>query len=365
MDRKKIEELDKNLRARPVTSSDGLRWLSANDGRFALRGLAWHGENGGRFCRLPLRAEAIVRDPVWQLSQATSSARLAFRSDTTHMAVRVENTSACVMAHMAPTGTSGLSLYAGKPGGMRFWATAQPAPELPAYAGTLVQNLPRKMREFRLYFPLYNGIVSLEVGLSKGARLRPPTPPAVDKPVVFYGTSITQGGCASTSGSDFVSIAGRNLNLDVINLGFSGNGKGEPELADLLTEIDASLYVLDYIANVDLARLRRTLPKFVKVLREKRPDTPILLMTNLCYAQFDFSDQGRQGMEAKRDFTMGFYARARQKGNLDIHLADGFGLMPFGADAVTVDGCHPSSHGFHMIAERLAPAIEAILLRDN
>ena len=350
---------------RRATERNPLRWIPATHPRLTVRGLAWFGENGGRFSRLPLRAQGRVRDEVWDLAQCPASARVAFRSDTTRLAVRVTNQDADIMDHMPATGSNGLALYSGAPGRMRPWATARPGLDSPAFESELFDNVTKKMREFRLYLPLYKAMTALELGLSKGARILPPAPPAISKPVVFYGTSITQGGCASTAGSDFVSTIGRRLNLDVINLGLSGNGRGELEVAELVNEIDASLYVLDYASNVDAKRLRWTLPRFVRTLRERHPETPILIVTVVCFSMFNYKKRSQDGLEALRDVAIEFYARQRRRGDRHIHLADGFGLLPFGIDCAFVDGLHPTDHGFHIISERLAPVIEQILLRDT
>ena len=341
------------------------KWVSAADRRLTVRGLAWFDENEGRFSRLPLRAEGHVRTDVWFLAQCPASARVAFRSDTTSLAVRVANATADHMPHMPSTGSNGLCLYCGTPGRMRPWATAVPDPASASFERPLLQAVTKKVRDYRLYLPLYTAIESLDLKFSKGARILRPSPPALEKPAVFYGTSITQGGCASTAGSDFVSSIGRQLNIDVVNLGFSGNGRGEPEVAEFIREIDAALYVLDYAANVDDKTLRRTLPAFVRILREKRPQTPILLLTNVCFSSFDFSPATRQTLEARRDTMMEFYVKQRRGGDRNVHLADGFALIPFGTDCAYVDGVHPTDHGFSMMAERLAPFIEQILLRDT
>jgi lysophospholipase L1-like esterase len=362
---RRIEELDRNLKPAEISESKQLRWFQATDKKLTVRGLPWFDENGGRFSRVPLRAEGTIRDAVWTLAQCPSSGHLAFRTDATSMAVRVTNRDAEVMRHMPSTGSRGLILYSGAPQNLRPWSTAIPEPGMASWERPLFENLPVKMREFRLYLPLYKELVGLELGLSKGARILPPSPLAVSRPVVFYGTSITQGGCASTAGSDYVSRVGRLLNIEAVNLGFSGNGKGEPEIAELLTEIDASLYVLDYASNVDAAGLRRTLPRFVKILREKRPEVPILLVTNINYSAYDYLASRVEMLEQRRDIMMEFYIKQRKSGNRLIHLVDGFGLLPFGTDCAYVDGVHPTDHGFHLMAERIAPFIEQIILNDS
>ena len=365
MSPKRIESIDRNFKAQKPADPGALKWLSATDRRFTVRGLAWFAENGGRFCRLPLRAEKVVREPVWQLAQCPASARVCWRSDTTALSVRVTNSDAGFMAHMPMTGSNGCILYVGNDGQMRPWATATPEQQSASFERELFKGVPRKMREFCLYLPLYKGLEKLEIGFAPGAKLQPPAAPAVARPVVFYGTSITQGGCANTAGSDFVSMVGRRLNLDVVNLGFSGNGRGEPEVAELMAEVDASLYVLDYAANVNAQENEATLPRFVGILRRHHPETPILLMTNVCFSQYDFNPEFRAVLDARRDYTMEFYGQQRRGGDRHLHLVDGFGLLPFGADGAFVDGVHPTDTGFALMAERLAPALAQILLRDR
>ena len=342
-----------------------LDWRPAQDAAFARRGLYWWGENQGSFSRLPLRANGVVRPPVWDLAQCPASAQIAFRSDTQTIWIRAANRDGSHMDHMASTGSNGVQLYAGAPGSLRPWATSRMNASKGEFDQTLLGNVPAKLREYRLYLPLYKALQKLEIGLTAGARVLPPSPPRISKPVVFYGTSITQGGCASTAGSDFISTIGRMLDVEVINLGFSGNGKGEPELAQFISEIDASVYVLDYAANVSVEEQRQTLPPFVDTLRAKHPTTPILLVTNLCYAQYDYAPGSRQIQEDRRDVMIAFYAERRKAGDRNLHLADGFSLIAYGEDACYVDGVHPADHGFQLMAQRLAPALARILCVDN
>jgi lysophospholipase L1-like esterase len=359
MARKRAVKTDKKAKkAKTQGCPEDIRWISVTDPRLAVRGLAWLKENSGRFCRLPLRAEGAVREIVWNLAQSPASVRLAFRCDATAMAARVARDA----PEQAPSsGRSRPALYCGLPGRMRPWATFVPNLTIPSSEHELFAEVPRKVREFRFYLPHEPGL-RLEVGLSKGARLLAPSPPALDKPVVFYGTSITQGSCAWTAGTDYVSALGRMLNLDVVNLGFSGSGRGEPEVAEFISEIDAALFVLDYLANVDDRELKRTLPGFIDILRREHPETPIILMTNVCFSQYDFHPAAREMLESRRDIMMENYVRRRKRGDRNIHLVDGFALIPFGTDSALVDGVHPTDHGFRLMADRLAPVIEQILL---
>ena len=181
---------------------------------------------------------------------------------------------------------------------------------------------------------------------------------------MVYGTSITQGGCASLPGSDFVSTVGRMLDVDVQNFGFSGNGWGDIEVARLLSEIDAAMFVLDYCANVSVQRLRRSLPPFYRTLRARRPHTPIALLSNVMPWGIVYNPATRSALEGKRDVMIHFYSKTRRAGDANLHFIDGSAILPVSADAAYVDGVHPTDHGFQLMAERLAPSIRMILFPD-
>jgi len=342
-----------------------LLWLDAFDRRLTIRGLAWLKENGKRFSRFPLRAQKLVRPPVWELAQCPASVRVCFRSDTTRLSVRVTNATLPKHAHFPLTGSAGVALYVGEPYRSVPWAFGVPDFDNPSFERALFSGVSKKMREFTLFLPLYAPLEKLALGFSPDAKIERPAPAALAKPVVFYGTSITQGGCASTVAFDFVSTLSRLLNIDVVNLGFSGNGQGEPEVARLIAEIAAAGFVLDYVANVDPARLKKTLPVFCRILRAAHPTTPIILLSKLCYAGASFSSEARSYHETMRDIMIHFYSKQRKAGDVNLHFVDGSALISFGSDATQVDGGHPADHGFRLMAERLAPFLRGILLADG
>ena len=248
---------------------------------------------------------------------------------------------------------------------MKPWNVAFPYPQEVIFEREFFSGASKKMREFTIYLPPYNGLDRLEIGLSTNARIEKPSPHILKKPVVFYGTSITQGGCIHTPGSDYPSLVGRALNLDIVNLGFSGNGTGEPEMAKLVSEIDASAFVLDYVANAGLEGTKKTLPSFYKTLRAKHPKTPIILITLFPFDRTTFVPQERVGHEQMRDAIIHFYSKMRQKGDLNIHFVDGNSLVPYGSQLAHADGnVHLTNVGFSMMAKALAPALDYILLSN-
>lgn len=357
MSEKKIEELDENFRQKSIgKDAEVLQWINATDSRLTIRGLAWFEENDKVFSRLPLRAQGVVPPAVWQLAQAPTSARLVFRTDATRLALRLENHSHANMAHFAVTGSDGAFLYEGGPNQMKPCCAIKPGIGQIRVEMDIATNMDPVMHEFTIYLPLYAPLKSIEIGIPQGASLAAPSAQRLAKPVVFYGTSITQGGCASTAGGDFVSAIGRRLNLDVVNLGFSGNGKGEPEVATFISEIDAAAFVLDYCANSGADSLQQTLPEFVAILRKQHPHTPILLVSKI-----HFYRENRMEGERQRDVMIRFYAAARAAGDEHIHFVDGWSLLKINEDMALVDGIHPTSFGFAQMAKRLAPQLGYVL----
>lgn len=362
---KRVDQLNRNFACKKPLRLDGMMWLEAHDRRLEIRGLAWDKENHKQINRLPLRVKTVVRPPVWELARCPAGARICFATNTEKLMVRVTSADGFTQVpHMPMTGMSGLALYEGSPHRMHPWSVAIPEAGQKKYERVLFEGVERRMREFTLYLPLYNPVDTLELGFSKGARFMRIAAPVLEKPVVFYGSSITQGGCASIPGSDYVSMLGRLLNLDLVNLGFSGNGICEPEVAELVAEIDSALVVFCSLTNTPLAELPVKLPAFYKIVRKRRPDTPILLLSRTSLSASCYSQTVLRNQEISRDIMIHFYSRQRLAGDGNIHFVDGESLIPFGVGGAHVDGNHPGDHGFRMMAERLAPFIEKILLAD-
>ena len=363
--RRSLKDLDPNFRKE--TGTDHLKWIDAFDRRIAMRGLGWVAENRRRrdFRRIPDRAAGALSEGVQILSHCPAGVYLSFGTDSPDLSVKVQLDGDEWLDNMPATGAGGVELY--RRDGLTWCSVAVGSPSMKAqsYLRPLLKNAIREPGEYRLYLPLYRRVSSLAIGIAKNARVTPPPASIHPRPIVFYGTSITQGGCANTAGSDFVSLLGRRLDREMVNLGFSGNGKGEPELAELLAELDAEAFVLDYLANVDPQRLENTLPEFVDRLRDRRPATPIILMGNIPYDQSLWNRELLDSHDAKRHRLMEFYLARRAAGDSHLYFIDGHGLLPVGAPGIFSDGIHPSSHGFAIMAERLEPQFRRVLLWNS
>lgn len=326
----------------------------------SIEGKGWR-ETAHPFDRLPAKAEALVRAPVWSLAQ--HSAGLYFRfitdADTIHARWKLRG-DRLALPHMPATGVSGLDLYV-RDAGQWHWLGAGRPQAAKANEQVLVRGLKRVPREYRLYLPLYNGVDTVEIGFPAEAKFSPaPDRDASRKPIVFYGTSITQGGCASRPGMAYPAILGRRLDLPTLNLGFSGNGKTEPELASLLEEIDAAAYVIDSLPNLTVEQTAERVEPFLKILRARRPDTPIVLVENLNYPDAHFIESRRTKVSQANALLRELYEKLRQAGDKHVHYV-GASVLLGGDGEDTVDGTHPTDAGFLRMADGMEPILREAL----
>ncbi|GMV94917.1 MAG: hydrolase [Candidatus Hydrogenedentota bacterium] len=343
--------------ATATKGENGILWYNALE--IGLEGKGWT-DTEHPYDRLPSKAKGVVPDPVWSLSH--DSAGMAVRFVTDASAIRARWTvrdEGLAMPHMPATGVSGLDLYVR--GGDGWGWIAQGRPSAVSNEAELATGIPEGSHEYLLYLPLYNGTESLEIGIPESATLSkaPARPEDHAKPVLVYGTSIVHGGCAARPGMAYPAIMGRWLDRPFINLGFSGNGKMEIEMADLLGELDCAVYVIDCAPNMAPELIAERVVPFVKRLREIQPETPILLVENIEY-------QAGWFIPAKRDAYVN--KNVEWKKAFDTLQADGVAnLHYFPCDALlgddhegTVDGTHPTDLGFYRMAQALEPIVREL-----
>lgn len=326
------------------------------DARLHVSGLAWFSEDRPVLRRLPARLKDTFPPEVWGLAQNTSGGRIRFRTDSTRLYFRGGNPSTSRMHHMTTVGQSGLDLYVNGEYRGSTWPNDRGRIECEGVLG-----VQRALREITLYLPLYNGLVLESFRLDPGSTLLPPASFALPKPVVFYGSSITQGGCAENTGLSYEAIVGRALNVDFVNLGFSGCGLGEPALAAAMAEIDAAAYVLDYWANPTAEVYRATLPGFVDLLRRKHPGTPILVVGPFWFPQEAVSEETRTTQDSKRRIGREFAETRKREGDTAISWVDGLEMLSRRQASGLVDGVHPNSLGFESCARGLEPHLRRAL----
>lgn len=336
---------------------NGIHWYNAKE--WGVSGKGWT-DTSSYYDRLPARAQGNVPSAVWTLSRQSAGMYVEFETDSTTIHARWYLTmSRLALPHMAATGVSGVDLYAMDDSGEWRWLFVGKPETYPKLEQQLVTGLAPGFRKYRLYLPLYNGVSSVEIGVSANAKFVP-VAPAGDQPIVFYGTSITQGAVASRPGMSYTAILGRRLGVPVINLGFSGNGKMEPELAMLLAELDPSIYVLDAIPNMNATLIDQNFEHFVRILREARPDTPIVVVEDRAFANTPFLP-ARQTHHANTRLSLrAAFGRLVASGIEGLHFVSRDDL--FGADnEATVDASHPTDLGFVRYSDIMEPVLRSLL----
>jgi hypothetical protein len=342
-----------------VSGGDGPSWHDVR--KLTIEGQAYS-DTKAPFDRLPAKAEKLVRPAVWNLSRHSAGLCVRFRSDATTIQARWTLTSkSLAMPHMPATGVSGLDLYVRDGKGQWRWLGVGRPTDVKNTA-PLVAGLPAgEMREFLLYLPLYNGVSSVEVGIPAGSKIeKAPARPAHKKPIVFYGTSITQGGCASRPGMVHTAILGRRLDWPVVNLGFSGNGRLEPELAQLMAEIDASVYVVNCLPNLGPDDVAKRTEPFVRLLRKTRPETPIILVEDRSYTNSALLPGPRNRNLANRAELRKAYLKMVSEGVPSLHYQTGEELLGDDGEAA-VDSSHPTDLGFMRQADAMLGLIRYTL----
>ena len=269
-----IENLDPEMAEREK-ADDGLSWHDV--AAWGVEGrILPESERKRWFDRLPAAAEGAVTEAVWNLSRHSAGMMVRFKTDATAIHVHYKLLHAnLAMAHMPATGVSGVDLYARDAEGTWRWVQVT-RPSSQEVNAELVSGLAPGLREFAAYLPLYNGIDFLRIGVPPTCRFKSLEPRP--KPIVFYGTSITHGACASRPGMVHTAILGRRLDVPVVNLGFSGNGRMHAAVGDYLTQIDASAYVIDCLPNMNAKMVEERCLPLVKQIRTQKPDTPIVLV---------------------------------------------------------------------------------------
>lgn len=356
-----ISDLDGRMA--PLAGSETpLKWACPDKAPFRLSGFPWYQEDG-MFRRLPADPDGNLRDAVDRLADCTAGGQVAFRSDTRHVAIRVELAGPADMNHMPATGQCGFDLYLGGPFGQRFHNCSKYDHRKSSYEVLLYEHQEAVTRNFTLNFPLYSGVKRLEIGLTPEARLAPPLPWSTEGRIVVYGTSITQGGCASRPGMAYTNILSRALNVEIINLGFSGNGRGDPEVIEMMADVPhPELLVLDYEANSGgYEPFRETLPRALRILRNRHKQVPILLVSRIPYAKETSHPDARQARERNRSMQAGLVEELRRDGDQKIHFLDGTMLLGRDFDECTVDGAHPTDLGFMRMARGLELTVKHIL----
>lgn len=353
-----VLKIDKNMTIESV-DENSLVWLDPNQSPFKLIGFNWF-EQDKVYRRFPLNPDPALPEGVEALCNYTAGGQIKFKTDSKRIAIKVKLPSRSLMDHMPNTGSSGFDLYIGDSKHQTLAGVARFGVDDEEYTHDFINLDDSVMRDFTLNFPLYNGVKELSIGLEENASLAAPAPFVDDRPIIVYGTSIAHGGCASRPGMCYTNILSRKLNRPFINLAFSGNGRGEAEVAEHIASIDnPAMFILDYEANCGtVENLAATLPEFIRILREKHPTTPMLVVSKVAYAREVFMQEQKQYREDCKKVEIENVERCQAAGDKNIYFIDAEFFQGEDFWECTVDGVHPTDLGFYRMAENLLPEIE-------
>ena len=342
----------------PVPGPD-LDWHDAR--KFTVEGLGF-ADRKSPYDRLPGRAEGVVRQAVWDLSRDSSGVLVRFVASTATIRARWTVTGKTLAAAtITAVASSGLDLYAKDDAGHWRWLGIGRPMRVPDNVDTLAAVIPATRREYMIYLPLRNGVASLEIGVTPGSPITAaPTRPAGRKSIAFYATSITHGISASRPGMTHPAILGRLFNREIINLGFSGNGRMEPEVTKFFAELDPAVFVLDCLPNMNAQDIAQRAETCVKILRQARPQTPILLVEDRNYADNFLVVSRRERNETNHVAMQKVYTQLKQDKVPHLHYLKADHLLGDDGEG-TIDGSHPTDLGFVRQAKEFERALRKIL----
>lgn len=313
-----------------------------------------------RYERLPDSLRNISRPPLWGLGQNSAGLAVRFRSNSTTIAAKWEVLLNRDMNHMTATGIKGLDLYCLQEGKWVFVNSGRPSGKV-SWAN-IISNMKPEEREYMLYLSLYDGVTSLSIGVDSLSELSQPKVelPVCRKPVVFYGTSILQGGCASRPGMAHTNILSRWLNRECVNLGFSGNALLDLEIARVVAEVDASVYVLDFVPNASVEQMKERADTFYQLIRTRRPNAPIVFLEDPIFTHTRFDQHVDKEVKRKNEAINAFYQSLKKRGERNIQLVSSRDMIGHDGEA-TVDGVHFTDLGMMRYAELLYPVIKKLM----
>jgi hypothetical protein len=333
-----------------------LKFLDVRIQPFKVYGL-YDYQNELVFRRLPENTAAAVSEGVRNGCLHTAGGRIRFSTDSETITLKAVMPSVTVFPHMTLAGTSGFDLYIDEGMDSKYYKTFMPIVGMQNGYESVLSFSSKKKRNITINFPLYNSVDSVFIGLEEGAYLGPGAEYRYKKPVLFYGSSITQGGCASRPGNSYEAIISRHLDCDYINLGFSGLAKGEEAMAEYISGLDISVFVCDYDYNApDVNHLRNTHENFFRIIRNKSKSLPVIFISKP-----DFYNNEKESI-ARRHVIYTTYMNALKSGDENVYFIDGEYLFKdTDSDCCTVDAIHPNDAGFIRMAEVIGHTLKRVL----
>ncbi|MBE6589970.1 MAG: hypothetical protein E7643_07305 [Ruminococcaceae bacterium] len=343
-----ISKIDRNFKIEHHIDEENVVLYDVRSEPFDLYGL-YNPTEEADFKRMPDEIAKNVNEGVASLYLNTAGGRVRFATDSRYVAIKAEMPSLTHFSHMPFSGTSGFDLYLDDPVSDSTRYVKSYFADMRATEGFegKVSFSDRKMRYFTLNFPTYNSVKNLWIGLEDDATVDHGLSYKPLAPVVYYGSSITQGGCSSRPGNAYQAIVSRRMNMDFLNLGFSGSGKGEDLILDYMAGLNMSVFVSDYDHNAPtVEHLKNTHCKLYEKIRAAHPDIPYIMLSKPDFLGNVFHNSER------RDVIIDTFRYAKERGDKNVYWIDGESIFrgPY-AQLCTVDGCHPTDIGFALMAD--------------
>lgn len=360
-----ITEIDKNFTIAQSINRDDIVYYDPTNEPFRIYGVMIPDEVEDHYRRIPEAVAENINKGTKNLRTYTAGGRIRFRTDSPFVVVHVEYSKRSDFPSMSLCGSLGLDLYAdGYDEGERFIGVFTPPKKSEAGYEAIVHT-PQSgdrdaCRTLTVNMPSYNKVSRIYIGIQRGSSLLPPREYTYKIPVVYYGSSITQGASSSRPGNIYSAVVSRALDCDFVNLGFSGNAFGETTMAEYIAAMKMSVFVMDYDYNAATpAQLEATHEPFFKIIRSAHPHLPIIMSSN---------PKAHPNEEdiARRDIIRNTYEKALKAGDKNVYFIDGgMTFAEYGGDCATLDNSHPNDLGFVAMANRLIPIVKKCLDNGN
>lgn len=339
------------------TEIDSLKYYDAS--QFPLLGKVFE-SSSPRYSRLPDSLESKVRPALWNLGQNSAGLAIRFISNSTRIVAKWESQFNNGMNHMTATGIKGLDLYCFEDGQWHFMNSGRPTGK--QNKATIIANMEPEEREYILYLSLYDGVSSLAIGVDSLSDISLPKQdiPKREQPIVFYGTSIMQGGCASRPGMASTNILSRLFNRETINLGFSGNAFLDLELAEFMALVDAGAYVLDFVPNASVEQMKERAIPFYRIIRKYHPDVPIIFVEDPIFIHTKYDKKIAEEVRRKNETINEIFNILKNNGEKHIYFISSQTMLGSDGEA-TVDGIHFTDVGFMRYVDLISPVLQQVL----
>ena len=356
MTQKENENLERVNQVKTALKLDDLKLYDVRENPFRIYGLH-EPEKGGNFNRLPDDVAKNVSENVAMLAKHTAGGRVRFKTDSEYIVIKAIMKEITRFPHMPLTGTTGFDLYQNEGGIGIYKGSFIPPVDITDGYESIIRFESSIMRDITIHFPLYNDVQDLYVGLKENSKLEKADRYKHNKLILYYGSSITQGGCASRPGNSYQNIISAKLGCDHLNLGFSGSALAEDAIVNYMASLEFDIFVCDYDHNAhNVEYLEKTHEKMFLKIREAKPKVPVVFMTKP-----DFDSYFNYNI-LRRDVVYKTYMNAIKREDYNVYYIDGHSLFKdSNRDACTVDTCHPNDAGFVRMAEVLGHVLDGIL----